>query len=487
MICCRPSRRELIRLSAIVGGAALLPVADPDSAYASARAAGPDAVAPVNLELVTLTETSAIFTWYTGVPGTDDGLGRMEPAPADGEVVYGTHPARLTRRARSGGDTPYHYVELHGLEPGQTYYYQARSRGKAATATVLATGNAAGTPLPDGSFSFTAPQPPPGRHLFSIALCNDLHLGETVAGLVGGLPQIKGISQVPGRPPYPELMAKALVADARRRGATYLLAAGDISSEAAPVDVESAKQLLDRFGRYQRDYFVARGNHDRAHEGPAYASCSVGQWQGNDCFRDDFFAAGEPTYFSTDLRGLHVIGLDTYDKPGNGGDAGGLSAEQFAWFEAELRAHRDQPTLVFGHHPLITPDHPLAGTGGTALAADQTLRVFSAYAQAPGVFLHHAGHTHRNKRTVLPGAEHVTQQETGAVKEYPGGFTLLRLHTGGYAVNFYKTRSLLAREWSERSRQEINGLWPQISLGPSVADRNSVTVRDLSGLRHAHR
>jgi Icc protein len=137
---------------------------------------------------------------------------------------------------------------------------------------------------------------------------------------------------------------------------------------------------------------------------------------------------------------------------------------------------------VFGHHPLITPDHPLAATGGTALAADQTLAIIGAYAQAPGVFLHHGGHTHRNKRSVLPGAAHVAQQEVGAVKEYPGGFTLLRVHTGGYALNFYKTRSRLAREWSERSRQEFNGLWPQISLGASVADRNSVTARDLSGL-----
>jgi hypothetical protein len=59
------------------------------------------------------------------------------------------------------------------------------------------------------------------------------------------------------------------------------------------------------------------------------------------------------------------------------------------------------------------------------------------------------------------------------------------VHSGGYALNFYKTRDDLSREWSERSRQEINGLWPQFSFGPSIADRNSVTARDLSGLRAA--
>ncbi|GAA4609491.1 hypothetical protein GCM10023195_38330 [Actinoallomurus liliacearum] len=473
MFCCRPGRRDLLRLSAIVSGFALT------SMIGETRARASD-LRPVNLELVTLTETSAIFTWYTGVAGTDDGLGRMRPAAADGEIRIGTRPGRLTRVIGGTGQTPYHYVEVTGLEPGRTYYYQARSRGRTASQTSVA--GAAGTPLGSDTFSFTTPQPPPGRFLFAIALCNDLHLGETVAGLIGGLP-FKGISQVPGRPPYPKIMAEAMVRDARRRGATYLLAAGDVSSEAVPGDLDEAKRILDGFGTYRRDYLVARGNHDRAHDGSAYAACQVGRWQGHDCFRDVF--SDGPTYFSDELSGLRVIGLDTYDKPGNGGDAGGLSPEQFAWFEAELKAHRDQPTIVFGHHPLLSLDDPLAVSGGTSLNVGQTVEIMAAYDRTPGVFLHHAGHTHRNKRTVLPGSRHVTQQEVGATKEYPGGFNLLRVHSGGFALNFYKTRDDLAREWSERSRQEINGLWPQFSFGPSVSDRNSVTARDLSGLRAA--
>jgi 3',5'-cyclic AMP phosphodiesterase CpdA len=96
-----------------------------------------------------------------------------------------------------------------------------------------------------------------------------------------------------------------LVADAKARGARFLLAAGDISAEAVPTDLADAKSLLDRFGTYRRDYFVARGNHDRAHSGADWASCRSGHWQDDDCFSDAFLPAGEPSYFSTDLLGLH--------------------------------------------------------------------------------------------------------------------------------------------------------------------------------------
>src|SRR5262249_38485911 len=155
----------------------------------SAKTATSTAI-PVNLELVTLAEDHAIITWYTGEAGSDDGLGRMVPAPADGEVLYGTRPDRLTRGAHDvSPHTPNPHVEPTGLEPGRTYYYQARSGGQAATPTpfTLIAGNAVGTSdfglTTGGPYSFTTPRAPRGSHLFTMILCNDLHMGETQAGL----------------------------------------------------------------------------------------------------------------------------------------------------------------------------------------------------------------------------------------------------------------------------------------------------------------
>jgi hypothetical protein len=495
---CYVTRRDLLRWTAFAAAAApagaglLLPTRPAGAAGATGATGATGGVTASDLELVTLTEDRAIITWWSGATGSTDDLGRLEPTPADAVVEWGTDPARLDRTATSDRtDTPYHRVELTGLEPGRTYHYRARSNGVLATPTRfnLIAGNAvsteAGEATGEGPFAFTVPEPPPGDHLFSVVLCNDMHVGETVAGKVGDIPALAGVSQVPGLPPYPEVMFGSLVDDAAALGARYLLAAGDITAEAEPADLATARRFFDRFGDRHADWWAARGNHDRAHEGEPWATCRAGRWQGHDCFVDQFFPDGSPTYVAEDLNGLRVIGLDTYDKPGDGGDAGGIGEEQMAWFREELGADPDQPTLVFGHHPLLVEGSPYPSTPGGSLDADQAAEVQALYADHPGVFLHHAGHTHRNKRSALPGAPGVVHQEVAAVKEYPGGFTLLRVHTGGYALNFHKSTSDEARAWSERSRTQIGGSWPQFSLGSRVADRNAVVERDLSDLRPA--
>ena len=162
-----------------------------------------------------------------------------------------------------------------------------------------------------------------------------------------------------------------------------------------------------------------------------------------------------------------------------------MSAEQFAFVRDELTREPEQPTLVFGHHPVtleasITTVRPLLFD----LDPQQALQLEALYADAPGVFLQHSGHTHRNKLTRSLRATNVAFQEVGAVKEYPGGFTLLRVHTGGYATNFYKFHDPLAQEWSERSRPEYGGLAPFYVFG-DIVDRNSVAARDFSDLAPA--
>jgi hypothetical protein len=496
MRCCQLSRRELLQWAAVVSSTALLPIADPERTYAAAARSAVAAI-PMNAELVTLTPTSVIITWYTGVPGfTGDALA---PSPQDTELRLGTHPLRLRTVHHDSTRTPYHYAEVHGLEPGRTYYYQAVSNGVPAVPAVNHAGNPIGVATLSMAglrglsdvFTFTTPEPPPGRHLFTIALANDLHMGETVAGLIksaGNIGVPPGISQVAGKPPYTTVMAKAMVHDAKARGAHALLVAGDVTSEGRPHEVDHASRLLDRFGRYREDYFVVRGNHDRGHAGPAYDSCpaSMVDPSTRDCFKQGFDPS-RPVWFHHEIFGMRIIGIDTYNKKGNGADNGALSSHQMDWFAHTLRNDRHRPTLVFGHHPItlsadVVNEEPLVFD----LDVKQSQRIQRLYARTPGVFFHHQGHTHRNYRSTSSLARHVVFQDVAATKEYPGGFTLLRVHEGGYAVNFYKTRSTLSREWSERTRGEYLGVGlSAFYQSGSIGDRNYVVRRDLSGLHAA--
>ncbi|WP_232839696.1 MULTISPECIES: hypothetical protein [Nocardia] len=71
--------------------------------------------------------------------------------------------------------------------------------------------------------------------------------------------------------------------------------------------------------------------------------------------------------------------------------------------------------------------------------------------------------------------------EVAAVREYPGGYSLLRVYEGGYMVNFYKTRTPAARAWSAVTRGEYFSLLPEYTLGVP-GDRNHFVLRDFSGL-----
>jgi len=511
--CCGLTRRTFDQLSTASAADLVAPlVTPPESPNGSAG------FFPQDLELVTVTDTSFVLTWFTGSspgPATPH-LPHREPlpVPTDGVVRYGTDPDHLDHLVtESGGETAYHYVEVTGLAPGTTYHYQARSGGVAATSRRLPelTFPAGGLHLPgtpsdeeldailrailstgrshDASpGSVTTLVPPPGRHLFTVALSNDLHTGETVSGLaVADFPP--GFSQDPGLPAYPVVMGSSMVGDVAARGAGILVVAGDLTSEALPAELRDSRDLLDRFGTLTLSgalspgaYVVARGNHDQPKTGPAYAACPpVGTTGYHDCL-PAVYDLPQGRLTATEFSGLRLVGLDTTILHGHGG---AIDDAQFVAFRDVLAEDPDRPTLVFGHHPVTDESAytTIAGPGFDLNRADAA-RLEALYATTPGVFFHHAGHTHRNLRTASPTAPGVEFLEVAAIKEYPGGFTLLRVYEGGYMANFYKSSSALARQWSHTTSGEYFGLYPAYTLG-GLADRNHVVARDFSGLGSA--
>ncbi|MBF6331723.1 metallophosphoesterase [Nocardia transvalensis] len=421
-----------------------------------------DSIVASDLEVVTVTDTSVILTWTTRAR---DRAGRLRPVPADTEVRIAPADARTAARPHylDTRPTPYHYAEIDGLEPGRTYRFAAYSDGRRAVPARTRVTRRAGTPETTGVF--TTLTPPPGRLLRTVALANDLHYGEHTSGLLlTGLPTgLRHDTQ-----DHPEVMLDALVTDLRRpdRGADHLVVAGDLTDSGTLDQARGVRSRLDAWGTLGRDYFVCRGNHDAPR------------------LHDHWGAVFHPRQQLTEdeVGGLRIIGLDTTRLRGSGGT---IVDPQLAHLRERLAADPDRPTLVFGHHP-VTSSAAVSNPGGPGFVLDRSTaaRLHGLYRAAPGVFLHHSGHTHRNRLGRPDAGIAVEFLEVAAVKEYPGGYMLLRIYEGGYLVNFYKTRTDSARRWSTRTRRQYFGLHPDHSLG-TCADRNHVMLRDFSGLTAA--
>lgn len=466
MSCCGPSRRQLL--------AGLAATALWTATSAGSVRAQPGSIIVTDLEVVTITDTSAVLTWTTLGP---DAAGNLVPVEADTEVLAAPadSSAPLRQVFAASESTAFHYAEISDLEPGRRYRFEARSSGvRAVPALNLATRL---PHTPEATGEFTTLVPPPGRLLRTIALGADVHFGEEISGLIAaGLPP--GVSQEPGLPPYPEVMLGALLDDMHRpdRAAECLVLAGDLTAEATPAQVRGIRRMLDSWGTANRDWFACRGNHDRPHTGEDYVTCRpLGDHY--DCWGESFTPRQQLGEYQ--VGGLRLLGLDTTELDTSGGR---IDRPQLDRLRDVLHADPDRPTLVFSHHP-VTVESGLTNLAGPAFVLNVTdaAELQSLYGSAPGVFLHQSGHTHRTRRTRPDQPIAVEFLEVASVKEHPGGYTLLRLYEGGYMANFYKTRSPAARRWSTRTRGEYFGLLPEYVLG-TTEDRNHTVLRDLSGL-----
>jgi 3',5'-cyclic-AMP phosphodiesterase len=486
MDCCnRPSRRQALLWAGIAASATAV-------ASATSASAATSNVLVTDVEVSTVTDTSVIITWFTGSTTTVDEYGFPAPVATDSELQLAPFntttltPGTYQTVYSDSTPTAYHYAEVSGLEPGTAYAYQALSNGQVAVRTSMQFPVGVGGSL-DYANVFETLTTPPGTYLFTLALSNDLHMGEGESGIIeNGWPP--AFEQDPGLPAYPVVMLDAMLGDLRSadRGADRLLVAGDLTSSGYLSQATQVKQMLDGWGTLEQDYFVTRGNHDRSEAGTDWDTCTVVPGTNPvhyDCW-GDVFPYPLQTLQHYLVGGLRIVGLDTTTLD----DAGGtMDAAQLGALEDVLRHDRDRPTLLFGHHP-ITYESAATTEAGPTFDIDRptAIALQRLYARTPGVFFHHSGHTHRNKRTFLLDdgqnpIESIEFLEVSSTKEYPGGYSLLKLYTGGYTVSYYKNRTPLALAWQQRTRHEYYSLYPHYMLG-TIADRNHTVVRDLSGL-----
>ena len=415
-----------------------------------------------NLEVLGVTDTSFTLSWSTGSPLYPAADGTLTPVAADSVVRYGTSPDAATWTAvTEPGTTPYHVVEVGGLAPDTTYYFEALSGG------VRAVNVSADAPLGSPAWVHTLARPP-GAEVARVAVMNDLHYGERVSGILfGDFPP--GFPADPANP-YWRFAGGAALEQAAADGATAVVANGDLTSENEPDSVAEVKAALDAFALGGRRYHVTRGNHDAADRGPLYAPCPAvpADPVSRDCFAAAFgYGPGEPLNWTADVGPVRLVGIDSNNTLTA---AAHLSAESAAFLQTALTTETDRPTLVFLHHPATAeavnswPYWPnfnlgagdLATLGATFAPADQVLAVFS-------------GHTHRAH--VSAGARpDVVFHENLSVKEYPSGYSLVTVYEGGMTVAFRPTRCADCNRWRTKSARQYYGLYPGFVRG-RLADR----------------
>ncbi|MEJ5920446.1 MULTISPECIES: metallophosphoesterase family protein [unclassified Corynebacterium] len=434
-----------------------------------------------DLEVVTVTATSVVLCWAT-YDGPHPAWGTVAPlAPADTEVAFGPVglPASdLPVVHKDNEPRNFHIVTVDGLEPETTYRFECRSGGVVARPGLITT-NAPQSPEQTGTVT-TLPAPV-GQHLGTVVLLNDTHIGEGRHGIiVNNFPP--PIEQEAGRAPYPELMLASALQEIKSRGLGPVFVNGDATSEARPHEVRKFIEIMNSVGEWGHDWFVTRGNHDRPHTPEADPQAGYEEFpvlEGTENHRDPFgsLLVKRQEHWVTQVGEIRVIGIDSTKLDESGGE---ISAEQLDAVEAELMADPLRPTFIMAHHP-VSEEAAFSNVAGPSFTLNlhDSARLQRAIAQAPGVFLVAAGHTHRAKRTSGRVASDVTFVETPAAKAYPGGYTLVHVYSGGYQVNFHRIMNEQALEWASRARWAVWGLEPEPLLG-TVQDRNFSVQRRIS-------
>jgi 3',5'-cyclic-AMP phosphodiesterase len=151
-----------------------------------------------------------------------------------------------------------------------------------------------------------------------------------------------------------------------------VLLTGDCAHRGQPIEYERVRELVSAL---KAPAYVIPGNHDdRASLRESFGSQGVEPLDGF-------------VQFVVDGHPVRLIALDT-SLPGR--DEGGLSTAQLDWLDARLAERREQPALIFMHHPPFLTGIPVYDDIGL-LDAEAFGAVIDRHPQVEAIV---AGHLH---------------------------------------------------------------------------------------------
>ena len=260
------------------------------------------------------------------------------------------------------------------------------------------------------------------------ATVNDVHFGETVAGQIDDLPNGPLRRSAEGKPPYPEVMNRAAVAEMTALGPDAVVVKGDLSLDGAPEEW-AAFEACYRSAFADRLH-VVRGNHDAYRHQGDYAG---DHW--------------------IELDGISIALLDT-TIPGH--TTGTVLAAQLDWLD-EHAAASTQPVIAMGHHQqwiddvTALPHERTRSDDYFGLHPDASDALDAVCARHPAIIAYAAGHTHRHRVRTMT-ASGIPSIEVGCTKDFPGTWAEYRAHPDGLMQVVHRMSSAEALAWSESCR-----------------------------------
>lgn len=284
--------------------------------------------------------------------------------------------------------------------------------------------------------------PAPGELLATIATVNDVHFGETEAGVIEGVDIGPVLRSEPGSEPYPELMNRCAVAEIVGLEPDAVVVKGDLTSNGSTGEYERFCAVYgEAFGN--RLYHV-RGNHDACHGGR--------------------FAAFDRQRI--DVPGATVALIDTaIEEQANGQ----IAEETLDWLDT-LAAEATGPVLVMGHHHCWNPDSDAREASFFGIDPADSLALVAVAERRRSIRGYFAGHTHRNQRQVFSATGELPWVEVASVKDYPGSWAEYRVYEGGICQIHHRISDPDALAWSNRTRAMYAGLYTEYAFG-TLQDR----------------
>jgi len=281
--------------------------------------------------------------------------------------------------------------------------------------------------------------PASGAEPFRFAFLTDLHLLEG-----GALRSVQGIAAclaaVEKLNPRPE----------------FILVGGDLVHSSRELTVAGAERSLDLFLKTWNDHTALPahwifGNHDLVATSNPAASPNEPDY-GKGLFRNRFHLSN--LFYSFDCKGWHFVVLDDIALDPRRNYFGELFDAELAFLKAHLDVHRDQPTIVSTHIPLLS-NLPLglllAGKAGAALGRKPgTLVCTNGSAVIDDIPGHNvrailAGHLHFQEEIDLKGVRVINSGAVcgnywkGPNHGCPEGFGVVDLGADGSVAFDYRT------------------------------------------------